>query len=253
MRSFLVDQFTYLSEVGVLSDNENAIKRFKEALAKANALFDEQPALKDTRNRGLLAALLYNVLKGERAAASFVRWVVENHLHHIADSSASDLTQIFDQVLESRKRTIFVSMPFGKGTTENHYKIIERVCDEVSKAYTLKPPLKVERVDWFHDGTSYEITDKIVQMISDCGLLIGDLTYGNANVYHEIGFVMGKSKGEGKDGANILLFLDEGGSAKKDSDKTVAFSVRGIKQLRFTETEEFAKDLRKNVELFFKL
>ena len=42
-------------------------------------------------------------------------------------------------------------------------------------------------------------------------------------------------------------------TAKKDSDRAVAFNLRGIKQLRFTETEEFAKDLRKNIELFFKL
>ena len=146
-----------------LTDNESAIKRFKDALAKANALFDEQPSLKDTHNRGLLAALIYYVLKGAPASVSFVRWVVENHLHYIADSSASDLTQIFDKVLESRKRTIFVAMPFGKTPTENHYLIIERVCQEVSKTHDLKPALKVERVDWFHDGTSYEITDKINQ------------------------------------------------------------------------------------------
>jgi hypothetical protein len=253
MRSFLVDQFSYLGEMGVLNDNENAIKRFKEALTKANALFDEQPALKDTHNRGLLAALLYYVLKGAPATASFVRWVVENHLHHIADSRASDLTQIFDQVLGSRKHTIFVSMPFGKHAAENHYKIIERVCKEVSQTSDLKVPLKVERVDWFHDGTSYVITDKIVQMISDCGLLIGDLTHGNANVYHEVGFVMGKSKAEGKNSANILVFLDESESAKTDSNKAVAFNLRGIKQLRFTETEVFAKDLRRNIKLFFKL
>lgn len=53
------------------------------------------------------------------------------------------------------------------------------------------------------------ITDKINQMIADCGLLIGNLTYSNPNVYHEIGFVMGKAKAEGRDSANMLLILDE--------------------------------------------
>jgi hypothetical protein len=113
-RSFLIDQFSYLSERAVLNENDNAVKRFKEALAKANALFDERPALKNTCNRGLLAALLYYLLKSPSITASFVRWVCDNHLHLIPNSSTPDLIEIFDKVLESRKRTIFVSMPFGK-------------------------------------------------------------------------------------------------------------------------------------------
>jgi hypothetical protein len=111
--------------------------------------------------------------------------------------------------------------------------------------------LKVERVDWFVDGTSYEINDKIIEMMSDCGLLIGNLTYCNPNVYHEIGFVMGKAKAEGKDTPNILLFLDTSvGNAK---DKKIGFNLSGVKQLRFTKTEEFAEDLHKNLERFFRL
>jgi hypothetical protein len=252
LRSFLVDQFSYLSERGVLNDNENAVKRFKEALAKANALFDERPALKDTRNRGLLAALLYYLLKSAPATAAFVRWVSDNQLHLIPNSSTPDLLEIFDKVLESKKRTIFVSMPFGKTVADDHYSIIQRVAKEISDTHGLKVRLKVERVDWFQDGTSYEINDKIIEMLSDCGLLIGNLTHCNPNVYHEIGFMMGKAKAEGKDVANMLLFLDE--SVPDDKDKFVGFNLRGIKQLRFTAREvEFAPALRENIEKFFKL
>jgi len=251
-RSFLVDQFTYLRTEGILNDNENAVKRFKEALAKANALFDEWPDLKNTSNLGLLAALLHYLLKSSSAVASFVRWVLENHLHYITSSSARDLIQIFNQVLESRKRTVFVSMPFGKPKADDHYAIIQRVCKEVSDLHNLKPALKVERVDWFHDGTSYEINDKIIEMMSDCGLLIGNLTYCNPNVYNEIGFVMGKARAEGKEVANMLLFLDE--SVAEEKDKFVGFNLRSIKQLRFTAAElGFAPTLKENVERFFKL
>jgi hypothetical protein len=251
-RSFLVDQFSYLSEREVLNDNENAVKRFKEALTKANALFDERPALKDTQNRGLLAALLYYLLKSPPSTVSFVRWASDNQLHLIPNSSTPDLLEIFDKVLASRKRTIFVSMPFGKTVADNHYAIIQRVAKEVSDKHDLKPPLKVQRVDWFQDGTSYEINDKINEMLSDCGLLIGNLTLCNPNVYHEIGFVMGKAKAEGKEVANMLLFLDE--SVADDKDKFVGFNLRGIKQLRFTAPElEFAPPLHENIEKFFRL
>ena len=143
-------------------------------------------------------------------------------------------------------------MPINNDATENHYKIIERVCDEVTEMHNLKPSLKVERVDWFSDGTSYEINDKIIEMMSDCGLFIGNLTCCNPNVYHEVGFIMGKAKAEGKDTANMLLFLDE--SVGKEKDKFVAFNLRGIKQLRFKKSEvEFVPALRKNIECFFKL
>lgn len=159
---------------------------------------------------------------------------------------------IFDKVLASRKRTIFVSMPFGKPKPDDHYAIIERVAKEVSEAHNLKPALKVERVDWFHDGTSYEINDKIIEMMSDCGLLIGNLTHCNPNVYHEIGFVMAKAKAEGSDVANMLLFLDQ--SVADDKDKFVGFNLRGIKHLPFTQAEkQFAPALKENLEKFFKL
>ena len=252
LRSFLVDQFSYLSERGVLNDNENAVKRFKEALVRANALFEEHPALKDTRNRGLLAALLYYILKSTPSTTSFLRWVIDNQLQLIPNSSTPDLLDIFDTVLASKKRTIFVSMPFGKTMADNHYAIIQRVAKEVSEKHDLKPPLKVQRVDWFQDGTSYEINDKIIEMLSDSGLLIGNLTLCNPNVYHEIGFVMGKAKAEGKDVANMLLFLDE--SVADEKDKFVGFNLRGIKQLRFKAPDlEFAPALQVNIEKFFKL
>ena len=191
-------------------------------------------------------------MKSPQSVASFVRWVLENHLHLIKDTHTADFIQIFDKVLLSRNRTVFVSMPYGKDVTENHYRIIERICKEVSDHHKLKPALKVERVDWFADGTSYEINDKIIEMISDCGLLIGDLTCCNPNVYHEIGFVMGKAKAEGKDAANMLLFLDE--SVAEEKDKLIGFSLQAIKQLRFKQSEtEFVPALRENIERFFKL
>jgi len=250
-RTFLIQQLSFLRENGVLEDNENAIKLFKEAQGRVNAFFDRWTALKDSKNPGLLAALVYYELRPGVPTASFIRWVLENHLHLIERSSAPDLIAIFDKVLESKKRTIFVSMPIGKEATDNHYKIIERICGEISETNKLRPALKAERVDWFHDGTSYVITDKIIQMISDCGLLIGNLTYGNLSIYHEIGFVMGRAKVEGADAPNILLFLDM--SVADEKDKVVGFNLQGIKQLRFTKTEDFARDLRTNLELFFKL
>lgn len=62
---------------------------------------------------------------------------------------------------------------------------------------------------------------------------------------------MGKAKAEGLGVANMLLFLDE--SVADAKDKFVGFNVYGIKQLRFSESERFAADLKTNLERFFKL
>ena len=248
-RTFYLRQFEFLIEYNVLGDKGKAIPRFKQALVTVNSLFDASPALKESRNQGLLAALVYYKLKNGTPVASFIQWVLKNHLHLIENSSSGDLIAIFDKVMESRKRTIFVSMPFNKPKAEDHFAIIERVSREVSELHNLNPALQVKRVDSFHDGTSYEITNKIIEMMSDCGLLIGNLTYCNPNVYHEIGFVMGKAKAEGKEVAEMLLFLDE---SVDDNDKFVGFNVQGIKQLRFTQSEiEFVPQLKENLERFF--
>jgi hypothetical protein len=249
--SFLVDHLEFLLRNGVLGDNEHAIQRFKKAISEVNAVFQNHPALRDSTNRGLLAALTYYQLKSTRTVSSFVRWIIDNNIYLIADSSTPDLISIYDKILESRKRTIFVSMPFGKTKSDEHYAIIEKVAEELSEKHDLKPPLKVERVDLDNDGTSADIATKIFRMIDECGLLIGNLTYCNPNVYHEIGFIMGKAKAEGKNGANMLLFLDESAA---DNEKFVGFNLRGIKQLRFTKpVSEFAPALRNNLEKFFAL
>lgn len=251
-RTFLLHQFEFLISHDALKKDENAVKRLKSALAKANSQFAASPELSECRNQGLLAALIYFELSPSAPAISFTRWVLANHLHLIAESNPADLVAIFEQVLAGRKHTIFVSMPFGKDVTENHFKAIQRVAKEINTAYPdFKPPLKVERVDFLQAGTSFNIRAKIDEFMSECGLLIGDLTYCNPNVYHEIGFMDGKARAEQKSQADVLLFLDESVATAKE--KFVGFNLRGTKHIPFKQTEDFARLLRENLELHFRL
>jgi hypothetical protein len=247
-RTFLVQTLAAFNAAGLLKDNEHAIAQFKTAMQRAHTLFESSPALQTATNPGLLGALVHYELKRAPKADVFVRWVLANHLHKIERSAAAELIKIFDQVLLSRGRKVFVSMPFGNDKTDDHWETIIRVCAEVSKEVPLDPPLKPERVDWFKDGTSYAITDKILEMISGCGLLIGNLTYGNANVYHEIGYLMGQSHAKGEPTARLLLILDESVERKA---KKVYFNLQGLSQLRFRRSEEFGKKLKKQLEAFF--
>lgn len=249
-RTFLLGQFEFLIRRGVLNDNENAIKRFKGAWSKVNGLLDTFPDLKNSTNCGLLGALIYYELKADTPVVPFVRWILANHLHLIEDSNAADLIAIFDKVLNSRKSTIFVSMPFGKDDTQNHYDAIVEVVAEITREHpNFKPPLKVKRVDFHTEGVSYDIRSKIDDFMANCGLLIANLTHCNANVYHEVGFMDGKACGENKESADVLLFLDE----SDPSAQSVGFNLRGSSQIRFTVLADFKSKLRANLERHFRL
>jgi hypothetical protein len=194
---------------------------------------------------------VYFQLEPRVPVVAFVRWVLANHLHEIAESNAADLVAIFEKIMLSRKRTIFVSMPFGKDATENHFTEITNVVAAINRDYPdFKPQLKVQRVDFLQDGTSFPIRAKIDEFMANCGLLIANLTYCNPNVYHEVGFMDGKAKALDADKADVLLFLDE--SVAVDTS-VVGFNLSGSKQIRFKRTTDFTKQLRENLERHFNL
>jgi hypothetical protein len=142
-------------------------------------------------------------------------------------------------------------MPFGKDKTEDHYTEIENVVAAINRDYPdLKPQLKVQRVDFLQEGTSFPIRAKIDDFMDKCGLLIGNLTYVNPNVYHEVGFMDGKAKALNSARADVLLFLDESVATE---EKHVGFNLSGSKQIRFKRIADFAKQLRENLEHHFKL
>lgn len=250
-RAQLLQLFEFLIGRKVLGEDEHAISRLSGALGQVNALFETHPALKGAINPGILVALVYFQLEPRVPVVAFVRWVLANHLHEIAESNAADLVAIFEKIMLSRKRTIFVSMPFGKDATENHFTEITNVVAAINRDYPdFKPQLKVQRVDFLQDGTSFPIRAKIDEFMANCGLLIANLTYCNPNVYHEVGFMDGKAKALDADKADVLLFLDE--SVAVDAS-VVGFNLSGSKQIRFKRTTDFTKQLRENLERHFNL
>lgn len=250
-RARLLTMLEFLIGREALGENENAIKRLMGALVQVNGLLENQPALKESKNPGLLIALIYFQLETKVPVISFVRWVEVNHLHEIEESNPNDLIAIFEKILLSRERTIFVSMPFGKDKTEDHYTAIQEVVAAINRKYPeFKPQLKVQRVDFLQEGVSFDIRAKIDEFMDKCGLLIANLTYFNPNVYHEVGFMDGKAQALGNLMPDVLLFLDESVSSE---DQKVGFNLNGSKQIRFRQTADFTKLLRENLEKHFKL
>jgi hypothetical protein len=250
-RTRFLKLFDFLIQREALGENENAIRRLKEALVAAQSLFEQHSDLQESKNFGLLVACVYFQLDRKVPIQAFVRWVIANHLHEIAESHPGDLVAIFQKIMGTRRRTIFVSMPFGNNETENHFNAITEVIDAINRDYPdLKPQLKIKRVDFHAEGVSYPIRAKIDDFMANCGLLLANLTNCNPNVYHEIGFMDGKARGESQARPDVLMFLDE--SVTPDA-QFVGFNLRDSSQIRFSRIEDFKSKLRDNLERHFKL
>ncbi len=250
-RTRLLKLFDFLIQRKALGENENAIRRLKEVLVALQSLFEQHPDLRESKNFGLLVACVCFDLDHKVPIQAFVRWVIANHVHEIGESHPGDLVAIFQKIMETRNRTIFVSMPFGKNETENHFTAASEVVEAINRDYPdLKPPLKVKRVDFHSEGVSYPIRAKIDDFMTNCGLLLANLTHCNPNVYHEIGFMDGKARGENQDRPDVLMFLDE--TVTPDA-QFVGFNLRDSSQIRFSRIEDFKTRLRENLERHFKL
>lgn len=155
-RTRLLKLFDFLIAWKTLGKDDNAVRRLKEALVATHALFEDHPDLRESKNFGLLVACVYFHLDRKVPILAFVRWVIANHLHEIGESHPDDLVSIFKKIMGTRRRTIFVSMPFGSDVTENHYTAITELVEAINRDYPdFKPPLKVKRVDFHTEGVSF--------------------------------------------------------------------------------------------------
>ncbi|AJY47629.1 hypothetical protein [Martelella endophytica] len=107
-------------------------------------------------------------------------------------------------------------------------------------------PIRIDRVS---KGHSYTIDSEILSIIDGSGLLIADLTQGNKNVYHEVGFMMGLNKGRGGEQDNFILIADK----TKITDKDIGFNLRAWQQIRFDGDLDLISSLKEALEIFYRL
>lgn len=81
-------------------------------------------------------------------------------------------------------------------------------------------------------------------------MLIADLSTGNKNVYHELGFLMGLNQEKGNKQTNFIL-LEHMTDTMKESD--IGFNIRAFQQIRFTDTLDLEKRLVESLEKYYEL
>jgi len=251
-RTFLLKTFEGLVKKQLIIPDENKIDleagKFQEQLSIINAEY-KHPNLGKQCNSGLLSAFLHYAYQDDAKLNVFKNWVLENHIYQMKDTQAKEIIKIFDCVLEARKRTIFVSMQFSANTKAN-YKAIKDAVEDVNQAHNLYINLRDIRIDQFNTGYSYQINDEILKLIEDSGYFIADLTCGNKNVYHEIGYLMGLNQGKNLPQKNFILIHNDGiGDSKTD----IGFNLSGIKQLRVDDTNGLREQIKQQIEIFYEL
>ncbi len=222
-----------------------------EAIKRINDTYND-PCLKSSTAQGLFAAFLFFHLTEDRNRGSyeqFTNWVLRTHQYELRSINAADLIKIFSKIAQSRMRQVFVSMQFSEDTKPN-FEAIESAINDLNDKHGLNIAITPIRIDQFDTGFSYEINAEILRLIEDSGLLIADLTLGNKNVYHEIGYLMGLNQGKGLSHENFLLVHN---ASIGDTSADVGFNLSGIKQLRLNDTNALRETIKEQVSKFYGL
>ena len=205
-------------------------------------------------NENIFATLLVVGFRNMSECPEFMVWLQncrrEDKLG-LLDVSFDKIIVSFDAEQKKRKHTIFVSMQFGSCGTEQNYETIQSIVKELNREYDLEPPLEIVRVDQLVTGETFEINEKVINDVSQCGYLIADLTYCNSNVYHEIGMLMGRTLAlTGKHEYNMALILD---NQVSQENRIVKFNLQSLQYFAFSKQEELADGIKKRLKEFYRL
>jgi hypothetical protein len=270
LTQFLMGRDDAVSQAKDAAALDAQVPRLREAVQQVNTLYQERPKLSANGCHGVLVAFLYFALHNEgRQFAAFARWVIGNRIDHLSPCSAeksigyhyhlgrmqavdaASLVCVFDSILTARHREIFISMAFCDETNET-YETIKKTVHQINDRHKLDIHLREIRIDQFNKGHSYTIDDEILKIIEGSGLLIADLTFGNRNVYHEIGYLMGLNRGKGLEQDNFILIADK--QARGDElENDIGFNLKSWQQLRFKSTRQLEEELTQSLETYYQL
>jgi hypothetical protein len=235
---------------------------FAEALTRAHAIYQAHKGLRCSKNRGLLEAIMILSWtpdqKTDAKRGRFIDWVTRNGLYAIGEVQAKGILDVFEKLEAAKSKQIFVAMPFRPETNATWQAILDAVSDFRNKSgLEIKDPIRIDKHD---HSRSYKITDEIFKLIDESGLLIADLTFGNPNVYHEIGFSLGLKHSRLEDfKTNMLLIwhqdrkLAEGEDDAAREKNDVRFDLKDWSHIRFKDTNALRNELAAAFENSFQI
>lgn len=191
------------------------------------------------QNIAVIGAISYYRLTDPSKYQSFLSWATKNNIAQAPNIHMEDLIQIFDKVYENMPKSVFMSMQFSP-ETEDTFQTVKDVRDILKREDGID--FNIIKVDEHKDGYSDEIYHRIVDGIQAASLVIADLSYGNKNVHHEIGYAQGVGK------KVLLLYqMRDGVDAKKEIGSNISMHD----QVRYKNQTELRPALLRRIRHFF--
>lgn len=250
-----VDKLThYLQKI-------NSISEIKKAITSLGHVYESFEG-EEYGNIAFLSTMVYYSLLDKAQLQAFIHWAVRNGINKVNEpddlskDSAENLIKMFEQIFQSKKNEVFVSMQFGDSQSELIYEKIVRAIEQFNTKYTgIHLNVYPIRIDRTVESSTYSIQDRILEAIKSCSLIIADLSSKNINVYHEIGYAMGVAQANNLLPNMILLYKEdtEYNEGKQDVDKFVGFNLRNLSQLRFKDYKQLVDGLVERLEKHYEV
>lgn len=234
--TYFVEVFKLLLENKLIEQTDESLNTISKALLDINVALQAATLVNAPKNLAIIGAFTYYTLADKRKSDEFLKWVKRNSLTEISDLHISDVIDIYDKIYDNLPKKIFMSMWFNKKTADT-YKEVKDVKEIVLRDYNIE--IEIIKVDEHKDGFSDVISKRIIEGIDSCDLLIADLSYGNKNVHHEIGYAQGK-------GIKVLLLyhIRDGANASEEIGSNLSMHD----QLRFSTYGELRTGLIEKIK-----
>ena len=237
--SFLCDAYDALLKNGALPKSDEAVEQFCSHLPAIENALQEAKFYGVPQNMAVIGAIAYYKLTDSCKYQRFLPWVTKYSIAQASKIHMEDLLQIFDKVYDNMPKSVFMSMQFSP-ETENTFQTVKDVRDILKREDGIE--FNIIKVDEHKDGYSDEIYHRIVDGIQEASLVIADLSYGNKNVHHEIGYAQGVGK------KVLLLYQTREGV---DSKKEIGSNVSMHDQVRYKNQTELRPVLLRRIRHFF--
>lgn len=239
--TYFVDVLKLLIENQLIEKNDRSVQHITQALSDINDALRAATLVDVPNNLAIIGALSYYKLVDSFKAEGFLRWVKKNNLTEISDLHICDVIGIYDKIYDNSPKKVFMSMWFNEKTADT-YQTVKDVKEIVLRDYNVD--IEIIKVDEHTDGYSDFICKRIIEGIDSCDLLIADLSYGNKNVHHEIGYAQGKDK-------KVLMLYYNRDDA--DAINEIGSNLSMHDQLRFRTYGELRTKLLEKIKNCFSL
>ena len=237
--SFLCEAYGALIKKGVLPKSDEAVEQFCSHLPSIEEALQEARLYGVPKNMAVIGAIAYYKLADPCKYQRFLPWVTKYSIAQASNIHMEDLIQIFDKVYDNMPKSVFMSMQFSP-ETEDTFQTVKDIRDILKREDGIE--FNIIKVDEHKDGYSDEIYHRIVDGIQEASLVIADLSYGNKNVHHEIGYAQGVGK------KVLLLYQTREGV---DSKKEIGSNISMHDQVRYKNQTELRPVLLRRIRHFF--